>query len=201
MRRADRLTGGGTDGNERLTVTTGAVLLVMLAGLGLTIVQIHQLIWLHLFLGLALLGPVAMKLASTGYRFVRYYTHDPAYRRKGPPQILLRLLAPGLVGLTLIVFATGVILLGDGPPDRGTALMLHKVSFFVWLAAAGLHVLAHLPLMGRTLDPRTAPLVSGGAAGRRIAVVGAIVGGLVLAAVLIPDFASWTSHRFGGHHH
>jgi hypothetical protein len=36
--------------------------------LGITIVRIGQLIWLHLFLGLLLLGPVGAKLASTGYR-------------------------------------------------------------------------------------------------------------------------------------
>ena len=38
-----------------------------------------------MFLGVLLIGPVALKLASTGYRFVRYYTSEPRYRRKGPP--------------------------------------------------------------------------------------------------------------------
>src|SRR6266700_2655738 len=40
---------------------------------------------LHMFVGLLLIPPVALKLASTGYRFVRYYTASPAYRRKAPP--------------------------------------------------------------------------------------------------------------------
>ncbi|MGZ4175234.1 MAG: hypothetical protein ACXVUX_03315, partial [Solirubrobacteraceae bacterium] len=65
-----RLLGGGTEGNERLTVLTGALLIVLLAVLGITIVRIGQLLWLHLFLGLVLIGPVALKLASTGYRFM-----------------------------------------------------------------------------------------------------------------------------------
>jgi len=76
------LLAGGTEGNERLTVLTGLLLIVLLAVLGVTIIRIGQLLWLHLFLGLVLLGPVALKLGSTGYRFARYYTSDPAYREK-----------------------------------------------------------------------------------------------------------------------
>ena len=48
--------------------------------------RIGQLLWLHLFVGLLLIGPVVLKLASTGYRFARYYTNDAVYRRKGPPE-------------------------------------------------------------------------------------------------------------------
>ena len=40
-----------------------------------------------------------------------------------------------------------------------------------------------------------------GAAGRWIAIAGALVAGLVLAIVLIPDFAAWTAHGVIGHHH
>jgi hypothetical protein len=99
-------TGGGTNGNELLTSMIGAVLIVLLAVLGITILRIHQLIWLHLFLGLVLLGPIAVKMASTGYRFFRYYTGNLAYRSKGPPEPLMRLTAPLVVASTLVVFAT-----------------------------------------------------------------------------------------------
>jgi hypothetical protein len=70
------------------------VLLILLAVLGVTILRIGQLISVHLFLGLLLIGPVGLKMASTGYRFVRYYTGSPTYRRKGPPETWLRMLAP-----------------------------------------------------------------------------------------------------------
>ena len=83
--RRRSLLAGGTEGNERLTVLTGLLLIVLFAALGITIIRIGQLLWLHLFLGLLLLGPVALKLSSTGYRFARYYTSDPVYREKGPP--------------------------------------------------------------------------------------------------------------------
>jgi hypothetical protein len=45
----------------------------------------------------------------------------------------------------------------------------------------------------RTSDPQIAGL-SGGGAGRAIAIAGALVGGAVLAIALLPDFGAWT-HR------
>ena len=47
------------DGNEQLTTVTGAILIVLLAVIGFTIPQLRQFIWLHLFVGLLLIGPVA----------------------------------------------------------------------------------------------------------------------------------------------
>lgn len=188
-----KLTGGGTAGNERLTSLNGALLLVLLAALGITILRIGQLMWPHLFLGLLLLGPVAVKMASTGYRFIRYYTHDPAYRSKGPPQVALRAIAPLVVTTTAIVFISGVLLLVDGPSSRSALLPIHKVSFIVWGVFTGLHVLGHLPRMLPAL--RDAPSDSSpGAAGRWITLAGAVVAGLILAIALIPQFGPWTGH-------
>jgi hypothetical protein len=199
------LTSGGTDGNERLTSMAGAILLVLLAVLGITIVQIGQLIWLHLFLGLVLLGPLAVKTASTGYRFVRYYARDPAYRFKGPPEPIMRFSAPMLVASTLVVFISGILLLADGPSSRDQLLALHKVSFIVWLAFTALHVLGHMPgFLGSLGAARVDGELTGrapGAAGRWITLVGATVAGVVLAIVLIPQFAPWTAHSVFLHHH
>jgi hypothetical protein len=199
------LFGGGTDGNEQLTAVTGALLLVLLAVLGVTIIRIGQLLWLHLFLGLLLIGPVALKLASTGYRFARYYTDSAPYRQKGPPHPALRGLAPLVVASSLAVFITGVILLLDGPGSRGRWLILHKITFFVWLAAMVPHVLGHLvelPSSLRAARGADSQLTarSAGDAGRAIALVSALMGGLILAIVLLPDFAAWTSATFHHHH-
>jgi hypothetical protein len=203
---ADSLTGGGPDGNEQLTSVTGAILIVLLAVVGFTIPQLRQFIWMHLFVGLLLIGPVALKMASTGYRFVRYYTRDAEYRRKGPPEIALRLIAPIVVLSTVGVFVTGIGLLIVGPADRNPMLLLHKVTFIVWVVFVSLHILGHLPAMARALGigGRTETERLGGtpgAAGRWIALGGAMVGGLVLAVVLIPDFAAWTAHAVFVHHH
>ena len=186
-----RATERDTHGNELLTTMTGALLIVMLAALGITILRIGQLIWLHLFIGLALLGPLALKMASTGYRFARYYTRDADYRAKGPPPTFMRLLAPLVVASTLLVFATGIVLLAVGPASRDPWLLFHKATFFVWLAATGVHVLGHLPAL-LSVAPGSAR--DRGSATRWLAIGGALAAGLILAAVLIPDFATWTAH-------
>jgi len=187
---------GGTEGNEHLTSITGVILIVLLAVLGVTILRIHQLISIHLFVGLLLLGPVALKLASTGYRFARYYTRDPSYRLKGPPPPAMRMLAPGVVVTTVAVFVSGIVLMFLGPSHRQAWLGIHKVSFIAWLAFTGLHVLGHLPELA-TLVAGRAPTLPGhrlqGNGARWLALSGAIVGGLVLAIVLIPHFAAWTA--------
>src|SRR5437773_1065539 len=86
-----------TAGNERLTATVGAILLVLLAVEGLTILSIRQLLSPHIVIGLLVIPPVLLKLGSTGYRFVRYYAGDRDYVVKGPPHLVMRLLAPFLV--------------------------------------------------------------------------------------------------------
>jgi hypothetical protein len=204
------LLGGGIDGNEQLTAMTAVVLIVLLAVLGLTIVRIGQLIWLHLFLGLLLLGPVVLKMGSTGYRFLRYYAHAAIYRAKGPPNPALRAMGPVVVLTTLVVFVSGVVLLFHGPRGRGGLLLLHKASFIVWLVFIGVHVLAHLPGLGPAWravrfgdEGLTIDRGGSGTAGRWLALAGALVVGLVLALVLIPHFGVWTApgalHHHGEH--
>ena len=195
---------GGPRGNEVLTTTNGAILIALLAALGLTIVRIGQLMNEHLFLGFLLVGPVILKLGSTGYRFVRYYAGDREYRRKGPPVLWMRAMAPAIVLLTLAVFVTGVALLVVGPAGRSVWLLLHKVSFIAWLVLMSLHVLGHLHEVGGLFARRAGRSAFGGAgaAGRVIALSGAIVAGAVLALVLIPDYAVWAHYaKFHHHHH
>jgi hypothetical protein len=67
------------------------------------------------------------------------------YVRKGPPPLLLRLLGPGVVLTTALVFVSGVVLLFAGPSSRDTWFPVHKLSFIAWLAFTGVHVLGHLP--------------------------------------------------------
>ncbi len=204
--RTGALTGGGTDGNEQLTTITGAILIVLLAVIGFTIPLLRQFISVHLFVGMLLIGPVLLKMASTGYRFMRYYTGNATYVAKGPPEVILRLIGPIVVLSTAGVFATGIALLITGPDHRDPWLLLHKVTFIGWLVFMSLHVLGHLPAVARALGfgPRGREQLAGaapGRAGRWIAIAGALVAGLVLALVLVPDFASWTAHSVFVHHH
>ncbi len=54
---------GGAIGNLRLTATVGAFLIVLLAVEGATVPWIQPLLTVHIFVGMLLLGPVALKLA------------------------------------------------------------------------------------------------------------------------------------------
>jgi hypothetical protein len=188
---------GGIEVNELLTSSAAALLVILLIAEGITILDIGGLLGPHMFIGLVLIGPVALKLASTGYRFVRYYTGAPAYVDKGPPNLALRALAPLLVASTVMIFATGVWLLALGHhSDR--VLMLHKVAFFVWSGVFAVHFLAYLPRAARSLrgawatSPSRRPHTPGrGIAALLVAI--SLCAGFVLALVLLGHIGAW--HR------
>jgi hypothetical protein len=208
--RSSRLLGGGTTGNERLTAAAGGVLIVLLAVIGVTIIRLGPLLSVHLFVGMVLIGPLALKLASTGYRFARYYTSEPRYRRKGPPALPLRLIAPIVVLSTVVVFASGVALLFVGPSSRDTLLPIHKVSFIIWVAFTAIHVLAHLPTMLHALSAdygtsadrgasRSRRVDANGRAGRVLSLASALTLGAVLAILVIPEFGPWLAAHNAPH--
>jgi hypothetical protein len=189
--RAERL--GGTEGNEILTSATAVVLTLLLIAEGVTIVLIGDLLSAHMFIGLALIGPVLLKLGSTGYRFARYYTGARVYREKGPPQLLLRVLAPLLVITTITVFATGVVLLLSG---RRSDLVfnVHKVSFIVWGAFFAVHFLAHAPQTARSLQTgwtRASRRRVEGSELRLALLIASIGGGLALALAALSLITGW----------
>lgn len=128
-----------------------------------------------------------------------------------------------LVALTAIVLVTGVALLLIGPSSRGTLLLVHKVSFICWVVVTAVHIAGHLPELvrfnrvsartraqlddlralvpgfgGAAEPPPRAPIP--GTSARWLSVGTAVVVGLVLAAVLIPDFAAWTRAQPFVHH-
>src|SRR6476619_251962 len=152
--RLKRLFVGGSTGNEQLTLVVAALLTVLLAVEGATILRIGSLLTIHAFVGMLLIPVVALKLASTGWRMLRYYQLGEEYVRRGPPHISLRMLgAPVLVLSTVFVFGTGVALLVLDQ-THGTLVGLHKASFLVWLGAAALHVLPRIVNMPSTLRRR-----------------------------------------------
>ncbi len=190
--RREGARGGGVTGNARLTGAVAVALLVLLAAEGLTIPFIGKWLGPHLFIGLMLLPPVALKLGSVGWRFARYYTHDEPYVRKGPPPTVLRVLAPGVVVTTLALFGTGVALLFTGPPSN-TLIFAHKLSFIAWVAFMSLHVLGHLlELPGlASADWRRSAGRVGGAGARAGALAAAIGVGVALGFVALAAGSAW----------
>ena len=136
---------GGVDGNERLTSLVAAVLLLLLFLVGLTVPVANVQTRLHVFLGVVVIPPILLKVASTTWRMVKYYAGSFSYRRKGPPMLLLRLLGPVLVVLTLVLLFSGVGLVIGAPRSMHLELsQIHRASFLLWFAVTAVHVLAHL---------------------------------------------------------
>ncbi len=185
---------GGTAGNARLTGSVAAALLVLLAAEGATIPFIGQLLGPHIFIGMLLIPPVALKMASTSYRFARYYTGSDAYVRKGPPPIVLRLLAPGVVLTTVALFGTGIALAFTSPPSN-TLVFAHKLSFIAWVALMTLHVLGHLLELPRlaTADLRNGSGIArlSGSVQRATALGLVIVAGVGLGLLGLSLASSW----------
>ena len=192
MERLKRLFVGGSAGNEQLTLALAALLIVLLAGEGATILQIRSLLTIHAFVGMLLIPVVALKLASTGWRMLRYYQRGEEYVLRGPPHVALRMLvAPVLVLSTMVVFGTAVALLALGQ-THGTLVGLHKASFLVWAGAFGVHVLVHLielPRLRRVRIP--------GAVLRMALVTATVAAGLVLAMETLPAADRLQDHATG----
>ena len=189
---------GGPEGNSILTSAAAGVLTVFLLAEGVTIIDLGGLRPEHMFIGLVLIPPVLLKLASTGYRFLRYYTGSPHYRRRGPPVLPLRVLGPLLVGATVVVLATGVWLMLVGHKSQ-TLFTVHKASFIAWGVIFGIHFLAHLPRMTRSLrnDWRASRRRSVPGSSLRAMVVASSLGaGLALAFIALSLIAHW--HAGGG---
>lgn len=197
---ADAAADAGVEGNGRLTAVNGMVLLVVLALEGVTILSIRQMITLHVYIGLLLVGPVLLKCATTAYRFARYYSRSLPYVQKGPPHVVLRILGPVVLLSSLAVLGTGIGLIFTGPVHREPLLTLHQAAFIVWIAATGVHVLGHIVQAGKSTwhelrDPGSTPLTRR-RRWRTLAVAGALLAGVALATTLTPAAHAWTSVRY-----
>ena len=183
------------DGNERLTAAVGVLLLVpVLVEIATVLLGVHSFMSWHVFVGLALIPAVALKLGSTGWRFARYYLRSRPYVAHGPPRAAMRLLTPLFVAATIVLFGSGVamgFLHGQALQD---ARRLHGPASVIWLLLLGVHVLVYL---GRALrgaagdvlpaEPTTVP----GKPARIYALALAIVCGVALGGALVPAQHRW----------
>jgi hypothetical protein len=188
---------GGSDGNERLTASTAAVLLVVLALEGLTLLGVRQFLKPHIFLGLLLIPLVLLKLASTGWRMTSYYRRSAEYVRRGPPAMLIRMIvAPVLVVSTIALIATGIA--ASALDESGLLLTLHKLSFFVWLGAMSIHVLTRgLRLPGLLVADWLHRDALSGRRMRQFVLTGTLAVGLMLALTTLPVVDHWQDHGTG----
>lgn len=185
---------GGPRGNRHLTALLGAVLLAgTLAELGTLLLGLQRTMPLHIAIGVALIPVVALKLASTGWRMLRYYTHASAYRAEGPPRPFLRGIAPLVVGATVALLGSGVGLVLAGPHVQFFRAV-HGASFALFIGLVGLHAVAHLPKLRRFafadwVSGRRAP----GHLLRRSAVTFAVILGGAFAVAAAESAGPWVT--------
>lgn len=187
------------EGNARLTAAVGVLLLApVVVEVATVLLGVHTFMSWHVFVGLALVPVVVLKLATTGWRFVRYYTRSGAYVEHGPPQLAMRLLAPLFVAATVVLFGSGVAMGLLHGHALQVARNLHGPASVLWLLLLGVHLLVYL---GRALrktaddvlpaDPTPAP----GKSARLYVLATAFVCGLVLGAALVPAQHRWVNIR------
>ncbi len=181
-------------GNERMTALAGAVLLVLIVVELVTAVSLRTLLSPHVFVGVLLAGPLAVKLGSTGYRFLRYYTRSPAFVRRGPPRLALRVLAPLLIATTLVVIGSGIGLVLTGPRYAGLLLPLHGFSVLVWLPLIAVHVFAYIWRVPRLVADDWSKSSAEHAPGRerRLGMnLGTLMVGAIAAILVLPVATPW----------
>lgn len=204
---------GGPAGNAHLTAWLGlALLLASLAEL-VTLLDVTGLISWHIVIGVLLVPPALVKTATTGWRIVRYYTGNRAYRQAGPPPLLLRLLGPVVVLTTLAVLGSGLTLIAVGPDATFTPLLtvfgqrinwltLHQATFIAWGVATGLHVLARIvPAARLALASQSRSNRVAGTLARTLGLLTTLVIAVVAAIIILRWSGSWTGGNLHRFHH
>lgn len=208
----------GVAGNARLTSLAGVVLLALITvqvvsavffallvdNVTLPVGPLYDVVRpVHFFVGFMLMPLIAIKLASTGYRFAKYYTRNPAYHRAGPPRAVPRLIAPVLIGSAIILVASGVEMWSYQNQFSLAWTAIHNVAAFTFVSVVALHIVLHIRDAHRdaAADLAGAPASSNppavgpppGAITRR-ALIG---GGVAFGAVLGVGASSWPLPALG----
>jgi hypothetical protein len=172
----------GVEGNARLIAYASLALVVPLTAEVIT--GIRPGLLAHALIGFFLVPLVLLKLGSVGYRFARYYTGDPQYRVAGPPELVMRLLAPILVLLTIALFATGIELWVFGFRFGDQWLTWHKAVFVLWFLFTVFHVLAYSGRGPELAIADSRDRLRGTSARRSLVVASLILGAALVVATL-----------------
>jgi hypothetical protein len=127
----------------------------------LTVPVIATRISWHVVVGSMLTIVVLTKLALAGYRFIAYYSGDQEFLKAGPPWLGLRLLAPLLAAVSILVLGSGFELIFAGPTSFSSSFLIpaHTLLSVAWLLLLGLHSFAYLRRSNRSIARDSRALV------------------------------------------
>ena len=193
---------GGPAGNARLTAWAGLLLLAGFVVECVTLLSLHAMLNVHVFVGALLIPLVLLKTGTTGWRIGRYYLGAASYRAAGPPPLLLRVLGPLVVLTGIAVLGSGLALIPLGyasfdslvtvAGQRIDALTVHKICFVLWLGVTGAHVLARTIPALQLVGTRRRHWVPGRIArGATVALTVAL--GVVTGVVVVDLPSDWAS--------
>jgi hypothetical protein len=203
----------GPAGNAQLTAWTGLVLLVLIAIELVTLLDVRGLLSWHVVVGVLLSAVALLKIGSTGWRILRYYTGNQPYKTAGPPPMLLRILGPLVIAATVGVLGSGLWLIAIGPESSRSPmgsvlgfsldwLSIHQGMFVVFAVLVGLHLLARLVPSFVLATGRVHRAEGGGrlrGMAPRLVILGAtLVAGALAAALILPAALGWRNE--GGFH-
>lgn len=174
-------------GNLILTSHAGLIVLFALVLLYLSGLAFTPLRPVHFALGFALIPILVVKLASTAWRAIGYYSHRGEYRSAGPPWLLPRVIAVPLAVAAVLATVSGVVLWSEGT-DHGTWAAIHTDS----VIALGVIVLIHLAVYLRKALRASAKSLTATAVNRpERVIIWALLAALVAGAIATGLEPTW----------
>lgn len=168
----------------------------------------------HFFIGFMLIPLTGLKILSTVYRFLRYYTGDRAYKNAGAPHLLARAIAPLLILSLLVVMVSGVEMWSFANQFGVAWIPVHVFSSIAFTALLAVHIGLHVREAHReaALDLAAVPTTKGAMGegigsdrrnrvARRTVLATGLASGLALAvsAAQVPAVTlSWLAPRRAG---
>jgi hypothetical protein len=206
-------TTGGPAGNAQLTAWTGLVLLALFVVEVGTVLDLGRFLNWHIVIGVVLVPLTLLKMVTTGWRMLGYYTGKAPYRQAGPPPMPLRLLGPVVVLVTVAVLGSGLALIVLGPEASRTGFLtlfgfhldtvgVHKLAVVAWAAAIGVHTVGRLvpALRLATESWRGGARVPGGVP-RLMILVATLLVAAIAATFVLGQAHPWLAGGLQLHHH
>lgn len=177
-------------------VALGGVALLVLSALEvLTALDLRIALFWHIVIGVVLIPMLVLKLGLATWRFASFYRSSSPAHVRSAPWLPLRLLAPLLVVVTVLVVLSGAELTFAGPTSFSDTFLApaHFLLAGIWLVLLFIHTFAYSKrsLHSSGHDLRGALARRSGSLLRTGLVVVALAAGVALAYTALGQARAW----------